>query len=91
MNFKNYTLEFSHKAKKNLNSLDKKQHQQILKKIKELPVTQHLDIKKLKIKKYNLYRLRVGKFRVIYELQHKKLIILVISIGHRKDVYSQLP
>ena len=34
-----------------------------------------------------LYRWRVGSLRVIYEIQNKQLIILVLKIGDRKDVY----
>ena len=36
-----------------------------------------------------LYRLRVGDFRVIYSIDGKKLVVLVIRIGHRKDVYGK--
>ena len=38
----------------------------------------------------NLYRLRVGDYRVIYQVDGGKLIILVIHVGHRKDVYRHL-
>jgi len=34
------------------------------------------------------YRLRVEDYRVIYELQDNNLVILVIDINHRKDVYK---
>jgi len=34
-----------------------------------------------------LYRWRSGKFRIIYEIQQEALIILVLRIGHRKDIY----
>jgi mRNA interferase RelE/StbE len=34
-----------------------------------------------------LYRWRTGQFRVIYEIQKDVLLILVLKIGHRKDVY----
>jgi mRNA interferase RelE/StbE len=33
------------------------------------------------------YRLRQGKYRILYSIEDDKLIILVIKIGHRKDVY----
>ena len=34
-----------------------------------------------------LRRLRVGKYRIVYEVDEGELTILVIRIGHRKDVY----
>ena len=38
----------------------------------------------------NFWRLRVGDFRVIYTVRDQELVILVVSIGHRKDVYRKL-
>jgi mRNA interferase RelE/StbE len=34
-----------------------------------------------------LRRLRVGQYRVVYEWQRSELVILVVRIGHRRDVY----
>ena len=34
-----------------------------------------------------LWRIRVGNYRVIYKIEDNKLLILVLKIGHRKDVY----
>lgn len=33
------------------------------------------------------WRIRVGEFRVIYEIDDKKQSILVLHIGHRRDIY----
>ena len=37
----------------------------------------------------NTYRTRVGDYRVIYEIHDRKVIIAILKIGHRKDVYRQ--
>ena len=37
----------------------------------------------------NLYRIRVmGNYRVIYEIQDRRLIVNVVKVGHRRDVYK---
>lgn len=41
-----------------------------------------------KLKGREAYRIRTGDYRVIYEIQDNQLIITVITIGHRKDVYE---
>ena len=33
------------------------------------------------------YRVRHGQYRIIYEIRDRKLLVLVLKIGHRKDVY----
>ena len=35
----------------------------------------------------NLWRVRVGDFRIIYTIEDKKLLIVIIRIGHRREVY----
>jgi mRNA interferase RelE/StbE len=35
----------------------------------------------------DLYRVREGNYRIIYTIQDKELIVLVVKIGDRKDVY----
>jgi mRNA interferase RelE/StbE len=35
----------------------------------------------------NLYRVRVGDFRIVYEIHDRRLLVLVVRIADRKDVY----
>ncbi|HET6654842.1 MAG TPA: type II toxin-antitoxin system RelE/ParE family toxin [Gammaproteobacteria bacterium] len=35
------------------------------------------------------YRLRQGKYRILYEIQDKKLVITVVKVAHRRHVYRQ--
>lgn len=38
----------------------------------------------------NYFRARVGDYRIIFELQDDKVVILVLDLGHRKEVYQDL-
>ena len=35
----------------------------------------------------NLWRVRVGQHRIVYEIHDQRLLVLILKIGHRKDVY----
>jgi mRNA interferase RelE/StbE len=35
----------------------------------------------------DLYRIRVGDYRVVYTIRDEELIVLVLRVGHRRDVY----
>jgi mRNA interferase RelE/StbE len=50
------------------------------------PFSEILKFKKIRGKE-NHYRIRVGDYRIIYSPQKATLIVRVIRIGHRKDVY----
>jgi mRNA interferase RelE/StbE len=36
------------------------------------------------------YRLRVGNYRVIYDVTDKQLVILVVGVGHRREIYRAI-
>lgn len=37
--------------------------------------------------KENTYRTRVGKYRIVYEIYDHKVLVVVVNIDHRKDIY----
>ncbi len=42
----------------------------------------------LKLKGRNAFRLRVSDYRIIYEIVDSKLIVNIIALGHRKNIYE---
>lgn len=58
----------------------------ILTRLAELEVQPRpVDVKKLKGR--NAWRIRVGDYRVIYEIHDRELQILLVTVGHRREVY----
>lgn len=41
-----------------------------------------------KLSGQNKYRLRQGRYRILYSIQDRDLIVCVVKVGHRKEVYS---
>lgn len=80
----NYKITITKKAEKFIKKHDKTAQKRILKAIYELPLG---DIKKLKGIE-DLYRLRVGDFRVILEKKDEELIIIIIDVGNRGQIYK---
>lgn len=38
----------------------------------------------------DLYRVRVGDYRIVYQVESKALVVLVVHVGHRREVYRQI-
>ena len=40
-----------------------------------------------KLTSTNLYRLRSGSYRIVYEINEAEVVVIVVKVGHRKEVY----
>jgi len=88
----NYKIEFSRRSFKYFKKLDLTIKQRITSQLLHLannPRSPELDIKKIQGES-SLYRLRVGHLRILYSIADEVLIISVIKIGPRGDVYNDL-
>ncbi|RAZ50589.1 type II toxin-antitoxin system RelE family toxin [Campylobacter hyointestinalis] len=93
-----WKLEFDSGTKKDFSKIDHSDRKKILQSLKEFvdsfsddferSLMQTGHIKKLKGGTNNVYRLRLRTYRVIYEKQNDCLVIFVVRVGHRKDVYK---
>ncbi|MBQ8508304.1 MAG: type II toxin-antitoxin system RelE/ParE family toxin [Clostridia bacterium] len=81
----NYKIVIEKPAQKFIAKQQLSQQKRILAAIKQLP--DHGDIKVLKGSS-DLFRLRVGDFRILYSVHNDLLIIRIIHIGNRGDIYK---
>lgn len=86
-----YKIEFRAKAIKELGAIQKNDQLKIKKKIEKLAENPFPnDVKKLS-NEDEVYRVRVGNYRVLYSIDKGKLIVLVLEVGHRREIYRNLP
>ncbi|MGI6152336.1 MAG: type II toxin-antitoxin system RelE family toxin [Christensenellaceae bacterium] len=86
-----YNVEYSMKAGKYLHKLDRIQSKIIIAWIeKHLVGCENPRVygKALKGGMSGLWRYRVGKYRIIANIEDDKLLILVLEVGHRKEIYK---
>ena len=85
----NYKVLISSSAEKSIKKIPKKDIKRIIDSIQVLAINPYPQGCRKLMGEEHTYRIRTGKYRIIYEVQDKKLIILVLKIGHRKDVYQK--
>ena len=75
---------------KALKKISKSEQKRIIKAIDSLAENlPNLDTTKMKGNN-PFHKIRVGDYRIVYEIQDDVLLILIVKIGHRKDVYRSL-
>jgi mRNA interferase RelE/StbE len=85
-----YAVEFRPVVLKSLKRLPLKDLRRIKKKIDELAANLP-NPAATKMKGNNpFHKMRSGDYRIIYEIHDNRLVILVVKVGHRKDVYKRL-
>ena len=85
-----YKLFYKKSVDKDLRKLPSNTRKNIVKKIQRLESHPH-PIGSTKLRgSTNLYRFRHSAYRIIYEIKETKLVILVIKVGHRKEIYRDL-
>jgi mRNA interferase RelE/StbE len=83
-----YEIIFTDTSRKQFKKLEKDIQERIIKALERIRIRPEAHIKKLVGDPG--YRLRVGEYRIILDIEKEKLIILVIKIGHRKNIYKKL-
>ncbi len=81
-----YKIEIKKSAVKEIKKLPGKDIKKILEKISSLvddPRPQNC----IKLSADEKYRIRIGAYRILYEIKDKLLVVIVVKDSHRKDVY----
>ena len=86
-----YRVEFTDSAKKQLKKLDKHTDALIvgwIRKNLEGCTNPRIHGKGLTANRSGQWRYRVGDYRLIAEIEDDKIVILILNIGHRRDIYN---
>ena len=81
-----YNIFITETAKRQLAKLDMQTAKRIDKKLREISHEPFLYV--IKLASLELYKLRVGDYRVLMSIQKEKLIIMIVEISHRRNVYK---
>jgi mRNA interferase RelE/StbE len=86
-----YRIEFDRRVKKDLKSVPIQEVTRIQTAISDLAHTPRPPgCKQLKGKNREYLRIRVGDYRIIYTVEDSVLLIVVIFVGHRREIYRKL-
>lgn len=85
-----WNIEWSDEAKKQLKKLDKATTKRIIEYINKnvAPAKNPYDFgKPLQYNQFGLWRYRVGDTRIICQIKNREMLILILRVGHRKNIY----
>ena len=87
-----YRVEFTRSAKREFDRLPQRMQERVVEACGVLTMNPFSDL--LRIKKLKgaaaLYRVRIGDHRLVYEVRQQLLLVVIIKIGHRREVYRHL-
>ena len=82
-----YEIIFTNKAEREFKKLEKNIQERIISALERCRLRPEAHFERLVGDKG--YKLRVGDYRVIADIIHDKIIILILKVGHRKNVYDK--
>ena len=81
-----YSVEFSQTVEKQLYKLEKNTQQRIINVLERIKIRPFHFIKRKQGTPY--FILRVGNYRAILDIRSEKMMIFVLEVGHRKNIYD---
>ena len=83
-----YSIEISRTAERQLNKLNRDDQRRVVRAILALADDPRPQGSRKLTGYDDVFRIRVGRYRVLYSISGKKLVVIILKIGHRKDVYQ---
>ncbi|NOY29357.1 MAG: type II toxin-antitoxin system RelE/ParE family toxin [Planctomycetes bacterium] len=84
-----YSIVFAPAVLRQLRKLPTRDQKRIVREIELLEDNPRPSGVKKLIGEDNFWRIRIGDYRVVYEIKDAKLLVLVLRIAHRKDIYRK--
>ena len=81
-----YNLEFRPSVSRDLKGVPSQDLKKILARIEGLRDNPR-PVGSVKLSGFEYYRVRQGDYRIVYEIEDDKLIVIVVKVGHRREVY----
>jgi mRNA interferase RelE/StbE len=85
-----YSIEFKPRASRFIEAQPAKIQRQLFTHIEALAFNPRPAGCKLLHTEEKLYRIRSGNYRIIYQIQDKILLVVIVKVGDRKDIYRHL-
>ena len=85
-----YRVEFERAASRALKRLDEPVRRRVFRAVAALAEDPRPAGAEVLSAPERLYRIRIGDYRVIYAIEDDRLLVLVVQVGHRRDVYRKL-
>lgn len=83
-----YRIEIKKSAVKEINAIQKKDLKKLIIKIRSLSVDPRPK-RCVKLSGQEWYRIRQGDYRILYSIEDELLVVYIVKISHRKDVYRK--
>ena len=80
-----YDVQWTITAERQFSKLDKSTKKRIIDKMDSIQDNPFLYV--TRFVGFNAYKLRVGNYRIILGIEKKNLVILILKVGHRKNIY----
>jgi len=84
-----YQIEIKRSAAKEIAALPKRDQRRVVSAIEALATDPRPEAARKLTNSENTYRIRVGDYRVVYQVVDEILTVLVVRVGHRKNVYRR--